>query len=227
LLANKCKHLVSAGTITSDPTQIYLGYLDNKTVAASKVSLPRLAQVCSAVPAPMDQVITAVTVARDHAIADTGATTIFIMDGIDVINKRVASKPLTINLPDSNKVQSSHVCDFEIPGLPTVLTGHIVPSLTVTSLIGICPLCKAGCKVIFDDLKCDVVYDGNVILRGHKDPSTDLWTLLTGKNDCTTPGPNILSQPGSCLGRAPHVGDSSKSAHPAITLSTFTHSVCT
>jgi hypothetical protein len=103
----------------------------------------------------MDQVITAVTIARDHAIADTGATSIFIMDGVDVINKRVASKPLTINLLDSKKVQSSHVCDIEIPGLPTVLTGHIVPSLTVTSLIGILPLCKAGCNVIFDDLKCN------------------------------------------------------------------------
>ena len=113
----------------------------------------------------MDQVITAVTIARDHAIADTGATSIFIMDGVNVINKRVASKPLTINLTDGKKVQPSHVCDIEIPGLPTLLTGHIVPSLTVASLIGIHPLCKAGCKVIFDDLKCDIVYNGKVILE--------------------------------------------------------------
>jgi hypothetical protein len=35
--------------------------------------------------------------------------------------------------------------------LPTVLLGHIVPSLTVASLIGIRPLCKAGCTVVFDD----------------------------------------------------------------------------
>jgi hypothetical protein len=47
------------------------------------------------------------------------------------------------------------------------------------------------------------------------------------KNVHTTPGPNILSRPGPCLGRAPHVGDSSESAHPAITLSTFMHSVRT
>jgi hypothetical protein len=99
----------------------------------------------------MDQVITAVAIAPDHAIADTGATSIFIMDGFKVINKRVAHTPLTINLPDGKKVQSSHVCDIEIHGLPTVLTGYIVPSLTVASLIGICPLCKAGCKVVFDD----------------------------------------------------------------------------
>ncbi len=43
----------------------------------------------------------------------------------------------------------------------------------------------------------------------------------------TTPGPTVPSRPGPCLGRAPHVGDSSESAHPAITMSTFTHSVRT
>jgi hypothetical protein len=145
----------------------------------------------------MDQVITAVTIARDHAIADTNAASIFIMDDVNVINKQVASKPLTINLPDSKKVQSSHVCDIEIPGLPTVLTEHIVPSLTVASLIGIRPLCKAGCKVIFDNFKCDVVYNGKVILRGHKDPSTDLWTLPIGKM-CVPP-----QDPISCHNPAP------------------------
>ncbi len=51
--------------------------------------------------------------------------------------------------------------------------------------------------------------------------------LPIGKNVCTTPGPNILSQPGPCLGHAPHVGDSFESAHPDITLSMFTHSVRT
>ena len=150
-MANKCKHLVSAGTITLDPTLIGVDYSDDNPVTASNVSLHCFAPICSAAPTPMDQVITAVAIAPDHAIADTGATSIFIMDGFKVINKRVAHTPLTINLPDGKKVQSSHVCDIEIHGLPTVLTGYIVPSLTVASLIGICPLCKAGCKVVFDD----------------------------------------------------------------------------
>jgi hypothetical protein len=102
-----------------------------------------------------------------------------------------------------------------------------VPSLTVASLIGIRPLCKAGCTVVFDDKKCDVIFDGNVILRGFKDPSTDLWTLPIGKNVRTSPGPNILSRPGPCSGRAPHVNYPSASATPAVTVATFTHSVQT
>jgi hypothetical protein len=123
---------------------------------------------------PKLQYINAITIAPNHAVADTGATSIFVMDGVDVANKRVATKPLTVNLPDGRKVKSTHACDINIPGLPITLTGHIIPDLKTASLIGIRPLCKVGCKGVFDNKKCDVVYEGRVILRGYKDPSTDL-----------------------------------------------------
>jgi hypothetical protein len=127
------------------------------------------------------------------------------MDGIDVDNKQLLNKPLTINLPAGNMVQSTHRCNIVIPGLPTILMGHIVPHLAIASLIGIRLLCKARCKVIFDDMKCDVIYDGKVILRGNKDPSTDLWTLPipTGRMR-TTPGESLLPRPSPCEGHAPH-----------------------
>jgi hypothetical protein len=97
-------------------------------------------------------------------MADTGATSIFIMDGVDVANRCVATKPLTVNLPDGRKVKWTHACDITFPGLPITLTGHIIPDLKTALLIGIRPLCKVGCKVVFDDVKCDVVYEGRVIL---------------------------------------------------------------
>jgi hypothetical protein len=114
------------------------------------------------------------------------------MVGMDVDNKRLVVKPLTNNLPDNKQIQSTHLCNIQIPGLPMVLTGHIVPSLTIASLIGIKPLCKAGCKVIFDNKKCEVMFKGVVILRGFKDPSTDLWTLPIPTKVCTAPGANVL-----------------------------------
>ena len=61
------------------------------------------------------------------------------MEGADVDNKRIAKDQLTINLPNGKKVVSTHVCDIKIPGLLTMLTGHILPSLKVASLIGIRP----------------------------------------------------------------------------------------
>ncbi len=83
----------------------------------------------------------------------------------------------------------THKCAINILGLPCTLTGHIVPMLAVASLIGIRPLCKAGCKIIFDDRKCEGVYKEKVILRGFKDASTDLWMLpIPTKGMRTTPG---------------------------------------
>ena len=112
-----------------------------------------------------------------HAVADTGATLVFIMTGTPMTNIHPATHPLTINLPDGRVVKSTHVCDMVIPSLPTVLEGHIVPDLQVASLLGICILCKARCIVVFFDMACYVKYKGKVILTGSKDPSTDLWTL--------------------------------------------------
>jgi hypothetical protein len=92
-------------------------------------------------------------------------------------NVRSIMDPLTMNLPNGEIVHSTHVCDISIPGLPMILTGHIVPGLSMASLMGIRVLCKAGCEVIFTDTKCEVKYPNKVILNGIKDPTTDLWTL--------------------------------------------------
>jgi len=138
----------------------------------------------------------AITIAKSHAIADTGVTSIFVMKGTPVKNLRKSDNPITISLPDGSKVTLTHICDIHIQGLPTVLTGHIVPGITMASLIGTRILCKAGCKVVFDDEKCEVFYKNNIILRGYKDPTTDLWTLPIFNNEVakTTPE-SILVRP--------------------------------
>ena len=125
----------------------------------------------------MPQYLNPLTLATNQAIADTGGTSIFIMDGAPADNKRVTWTPLTINFPNGKKIYSTHVCDINIPGIPTVLTGHIVPLLTIASLIGIRPLCKARCTATFDNEKCVLKFNGQIILTGFKDPTTDLWTL--------------------------------------------------
>jgi hypothetical protein len=176
---------------------------------------------------PMPQYLNAIMTATNQAIANTGATSIFIMAGADVNNKHLAVKPLTINLPDGKQIQSTHVCDIQILGLPTVITGHIVSSLSIASLIRIRPLCKAGCKVIFDDEKCDVMFNGVVILRGFKYPSTNLWTLSILTKVCTAPGPTVLPRLCPCEGLAPHLPMDASDTHPGVTMAMFTHSMQT
>jgi hypothetical protein len=127
--------------------------------------------------APNPQYLNAIAIAALQTIADTGATSIYIMKGTPCKNLRPAIPPLTINLPDGTKVKSTHTCNITIPGLPKVLVGHVVPKLTIALLIGIRILCNAGCKVLFTKTNCNMWYNGNVILSGKKDPFTDLWTL--------------------------------------------------
>jgi hypothetical protein len=77
-------------------------------------------------------------------------------------------------MPNCRQIKSTHVSNITISIVPTISTGHILPHLMVALLIGIRPLCKASCQVLFDDEYCDKIFDGNVTLCGYKDPSTDL-----------------------------------------------------
>jgi len=145
--------------------------MDDVTIVASNVS-HKQHNAASAIPRAVT-----LTVPQSHSIADTGATSIFVMAGTPMNNIRSVADPLTINLPHGGIVTSTHLCDIVIPGLPTVLTGHIVPGLAMASLLGIRILCKAGCVVTFTDETCEVRFNKKLILQGTKDPSTDLWTL--------------------------------------------------
>ncbi len=153
-----------------DPSN--LNAMDNVTIVASNVS-PNNHNAASAIPHTVT-----LTVPDSHSIADTGALSIFVMAGTPMDNIWTTTSPLTINLPHGGTVTLTHVCDIVIPGLPTVLTGQIVPDLKLAPpLLGIRILCKAGCVVTFTDDTCEVRFNKKLILLGTKDPSTDLWML--------------------------------------------------
>ncbi len=89
------------------------------------------------------------------------------------------NSPLSITLPDGQKIKSTHVCNITIPRLPTIITGHIMPNMTTASIFGIRVLFKVGCKVLLNNNKCYVIYDGKVILTCYKDLTSNLWMLPT------------------------------------------------
>jgi hypothetical protein len=171
---------------------------------------------------PSHKYLNAITIETTQAIADTGATLTFIMDGIDVVNKRPTNKPLFIKMPDERQMESTHICDITLPRLPTILMGHIVPHLAVALLIGIRPSCKLRCTVAFNKDKWNVIFKGVVILQGYKDVSTNLWTLPI--NSCSNMR-TTLSQSAPGIDCAPH--DICPTIHPGIDLASFTHSAHT
>jgi hypothetical protein len=120
---------------------------------------------------------------------------------------------------------STKICTIIIPGLPTVLTGHIVSSLAITPLMGICLLCKAGCTVVFNSKTFDVMFKGKVTFCEYKDLTTNLWMRPIPNMVCTTPELTVLPLSGPCLGRAPHLLIDASDVHPGVTLATFMHFV--
>jgi hypothetical protein len=145
-----------------------------------------------------------VTLKTKDAIADSGATQIFIMENTPVVNKRVTRSPLKVALTDERIVYSTHQCNVHIVGLPTILTGHIIPGLLIVLIFRIRVLTEAGCKVHFNKHKCTVWYDNKIILDGGKDKTTDLWTLPV-----ETPNPSN--------GIAPLMASTSNIAHAHCT----------
>ena len=93
-------------------------------------------------------------------------------------NKAEAIDPLSINLPDGEKLTSTHTCEVDVPALPRgARRAHIVPGLAHSSLISLRVLCAEGCEVEMDNNHCYIKYEGKVIWVGIKEPSTDLWIL--------------------------------------------------
>ena len=98
----------------------------------------------------------------DYAIADAGATGHFLVPEAPVINKAETTNPLSIHLPDGDKISSTHTCELNVPSLPKgAQKAHIVPGLAHCSLVSIRVLCEEGCKVEYEGNFCKVYHGGN------------------------------------------------------------------
>jgi hypothetical protein len=137
------------------PTKNVVSSNDNKTIVTSNVTIRQ--ELCTLSIHPQKP-----TIPPSHAVADMGATLLMVIKGTPMKNICPATNPLNINLSNGKVVKSMHVCNLEVPGLPYVLKGHIVPDLTVTSLIGVRILCKVGCIVVLTDAACYVMYNGTL-----------------------------------------------------------------
>ncbi len=95
------------------PTKHTIDKDDDKAVITSNISGSH--ELCGVITQPKKP-----SIPPTHAVADTGATLVFVLKGTEMKNIRSAVTPLVVNLPDGTVVRSTHVCDYEMPGLPTL-----------------------------------------------------------------------------------------------------------
>jgi hypothetical protein len=78
--------------------------------AAQQCAFPFPPPISTAAPAQQTNwAYAALTIASNEAIADSGATLIFIMDDTPVYNKQKMMCPLKVALADGHRVMSTHV----------------------------------------------------------------------------------------------------------------------
>ena len=82
-------------------------------------------------------------------------------------------------MPDKSTIQSSHTGYLPLPMLPKgARKADLFPSLQDTCLVSIGQLCDAGCEARFIRDQAIVTKDDEVILLGHRGPTTrGLWMM--------------------------------------------------
>ena len=87
-----------------------------------------------------------------------------MLPGTPVTDVAPATRLITINLPDGEKLHSTHTCKLAVLWLPNnAKTAHIIPGLAHASLISIKVLCNVGCKVIYNGDDCRVYFQYKVV----------------------------------------------------------------
>jgi hypothetical protein len=81
----------------------------------------------------------------------------------------LAAVPLIARLPNSDKVQSTHTCNLDLPDLPAgTQAAHVIPGLATHLLLSVITMCNAGCTVTFTKINFTISYRGRTIICGNK-----------------------------------------------------------
>jgi hypothetical protein len=121
------------------------------------------------------------TLLRQHetAIVDSGCTVHFLLVNAPCLNKMKSRTPLTVCLPNSATMESSHTDELDIPELNAAASkAHVFPGMTNHSLISVGQLCNEGYIVTFKQAAvtiCDP--ENSQILNGPRELNTSLWRI--------------------------------------------------
>jgi hypothetical protein len=110
-----------------------------------------------------------------RAIFDSGTTGHYILLDTDCIDKKIATQPIVVSLPNGEKIRSTHEATLPFPDLPEQsLKAHIFPGLHGHALLSIGIFCDAGCTATFSATEVDISFKGKTVLTGRREPP-GLW----------------------------------------------------
>ena len=127
------------------------------------------------------------TFAPYTAIADTGASGCFLAPSAPCGDINEDAPPITVNVAGGAPHRSSAACNVLLGQLP-VRKAHIMPRFH-QNLLGIGPLCDAGCRVLFDSNSVTIFSPAwKAILTGWREPQAPrLWRVNLRLTTSTTP----------------------------------------
>ena len=89
---------------------------------------------------------------------------------------RTPCAPTTVTLPNGSQHIATYTIQLPIPDLPTNATrAHVLPGFQ-QSLLSVGQLCDHGCIAVLDKQQVLILYNDKVIITGHRDPRTGLYT---------------------------------------------------
>ena len=91
---------------------------------------------------------------------------------------RTPCAPTTVTLPDGTQLTSTYTVHLPIPELPAAATrAHVLPGFH-QHLLSVGQLCDHGCIAILDKQQVLIVLNDKIIVNGHRDPRTGLYTAI-------------------------------------------------
>ena len=114
------------------------------------------------------------------AAADSGTSGHFLKTNSPCVNKRIATNPLGIRMPDGHIIFSSRTALLPQDTLPVeARNAHIFPDLKNKALLSIGMFCDNGCIAIFDNKKVNITNKktNKHIMHGTQDNQTSLYMV--------------------------------------------------
>ena len=126
---------------------------------------------------------------------DTGCTGHYA--GTQSHNKLKTSSPITVTLPNGERMTSSHIRYLNIQSLPSeTCSQHLFPKIQTSGLLSIGQLCDAGCTASFTQSKLEVRNKHNdIIIVGHRNHihGNKMWVVeLTDNQPSILPSCNAV-----------------------------------